>query len=461
MRSQRNRCKGDRGAMIVQMAVSSIAFLALASLAVDYGVKLIARTQAQTAADSAALAGAMSLMVDDPNPVTGPAKVTAQAFAWENKVWGSKPAVDLAQLDVKIMPPDANTTGADCTTGSPCVRVDVYRNSERADSSLPTFFSHLFGVFSQGVKATATAQVGVGNASRCMLPFGVADRWADYYDDHIVTTYYPNDGSGTTNGSTLADAINGWSPNDNYQSAQGDIYKSPVYYPAGQHTGWTVTGDYGRQLILKFGGTGSFSSGWASRIDEVGSTGGSEYQDDIENCNINPIAIAPQAETCAGLPNSTTTPEGGLRGCVSASTGVTEGPTKHGIETVTGRDPLAHWSWATPGPNGLSGAVVDGSGNVDMSSSRIRPLVVFDINHYMAQGCSGSGCTAKVANIIGFFVEGMCPDVTLDLGNACEPNPDGKRDVVGRIVTLPADFITTGGTVASNAAFLKTIMLVR
>jgi hypothetical protein len=66
-----------------------------------------------------------------------------------------------------------------------------------------------------------------------------------------------------------------------------------------------------------------------------------------------------------------------------------------------------------------------------------------------------------VANIIGFFVEGMCEDVTLDPGNVCEPNPDGKRDVVGRIVTLPADFITTGGTVASNAAFLRTIMLVR
>ena len=51
-----------------------------------------------------------------------------------------------------------------------------------------------------------------------------------------------------------------------------------------------------------------------------------------------------------------------------------------------------------------------------MSSPRIRPIVIIDIDNYIARGCSGTTCIAKVANILGFFVEGMCKDVTLDPG---------------------------------------------
>ena len=456
----------QRGAMLVQVVVSGVAFAALAALAFDYGVKWIGRNQAQNAADSGALAGAVSLMLDgtDPSPA-GPAKTAAQAFAVSNQVWRQGPIVDTF-----VMPPDPNTTGADCVSASPCMRVDVYRNQQRGNA-LPTFFGRLVGVVDQGVKATATAQVKTGNAVRCMLPFGVADRWADFYDDIIDTTYFPNDGMGVGLGPTpLPPGNAGWSPNDNYQTRNlppgpgRDIYKSPVTYPTpGQHTGWTVQADYGRQLILKFGGTGTFSSGWASRLDLVGSVGGNEYRQDIENCNNFPISIAAQAETCNGYPNNTTTPDGGLHGCVSASTGVTQGPTVQGIGTVVGTDSGAYWSASAPAPTwlpGASGAVMNASG-IDMDSPRIRPLVVFDINHYMAQNCSGTSCVAKVANIIGFFIEGMCTDVPLDPGNACEPPPDGNRDVVGRIVSLPSDYVTSVGNVADDAAFLRFVMLVR
>ena len=59
MKPVTNRRRGERGAMIIQAAVASIAFLALVSLAVDYGIKLIARTQAQAAADSGAISTAL------------------------------------------------------------------------------------------------------------------------------------------------------------------------------------------------------------------------------------------------------------------------------------------------------------------------------------------------------------------------------------------------------------------
>ena len=83
MRTRRNRYGDDRGAMMVQMAVASIAFFALASLAVDYGIKLIARGEAQRAADAGALAGAVSLAFDDSADLTdtGIAKLSAHGYA--------------------------------------------------------------------------------------------------------------------------------------------------------------------------------------------------------------------------------------------------------------------------------------------------------------------------------------------------------------------------------------------
>ncbi len=99
-----------------------------------------------------------------------------------------------------------------------------------------------------------------------------------------------------------------------------------------------------------------------------------------------------------------------------------------------------------------------------MSSPRIRPLPIIDNTQYVASGCSGTGCIAKVVNIVGFFVEGMCDEVRaaggLDPGNDCDPGSNEKGQVVGRIVTLPADMHGTGMPV-NESSFLKFIQLIR
>jgi hypothetical protein len=68
----------------------------------------------------------------------------------------------------------------------------------------------------------------------------------------------------------------------------------------------------------------------------------------------------------------------------------------------------------------------------------------------------------KIANIIGFFVEGMCGDVKaagkLAPGMDCT---DPGKDVVGRIVTLPGIYVTGVGTTPANAAFIWVVQLVR
>ena len=122
------------------------------------------------------------------------------------------------------------------------------------------------------------------------------------------------------------------------------------------------------------------------------------------------------------------------------------------------------------GPDGLPGAVVNSASDptLNMSSARIRPIAVFDIAHYMQNpAClnqAGTGCVVRVANIVGFFVEGMCDTVgrrRAHTGNDCGPEPAANSEVVGRIVTLPSIYVSGAGDVAEDAAFLKFVRLVR
>jgi hypothetical protein len=122
---------------------------------------------------------------------------------------------------------------------------------------------------------------------------------------------------------------------------------------------------------------------------------------------------------------------------------------------------MAVWNSTATGPNGLVGAVVGGQG---MTSPRIRPLAVVDMGHF-DETCAGATCRVKVANIVGFFVEGVCSDVdaALRLIDPHMPCPVGNEDaaIVGRIVTVPAMYATGGGTVELSAAFLRVVRLLR
>src|SRR5206468_4796273 len=59
------RGKCERGAILIQVAISIMALTAFSAFVVDYGVLWVARGQAQNAADAGALAGAIALAYDD------------------------------------------------------------------------------------------------------------------------------------------------------------------------------------------------------------------------------------------------------------------------------------------------------------------------------------------------------------------------------------------------------------
>lgn len=440
--ARQSRRQSERGAVIIHVAIALMALLAFTSIVVDYGIMWVSRRQAQNAADAGALAGALALMQNG----SGSVNAAAVHFAGSNVIWGQSNSA--ANVDVTLSGPGSSIAPCDEVPG--CVRVDVYRNMpDRAGvtrgDALPTYFAALVGLTEQGVRATATAQVTPGgNQVNCLLPFAVIDRWADNFDENIDTTYFANDG---LNGTA------GWTPNDRFQPASGDIY-IPPYGENPSHNGWRVDTDYGRQLVMKEGSPGNYSAGWAMQVDLPDSTGSNDFRWNIQNCNQQPVGIAAEDEPCTSVNEEI--------GCVSVKTGVAQGPTSQGIgqikpaQGLVGQDPSAYWDPSAVGYEGMAGAVVGGGG---MSSARIRPIVIIDINHYDSQGCSGTTCVAKVANILGFFVEGMCEDVTLDEGLVCDTP---KRDVVGRIVPIPGSTGTPGaGTVDSTASFIEIIRLVR
>jgi hypothetical protein len=472
--------QGRRGAIIIHVAFALMALLAFTAFVIDYGVMWIARRQAQNVADAAALAGAISMIKDGGSEAQ--AEASAQHYAANNPIWG----LGNSAANVVVTFSKTGSNIPPCGEEPGCVRVDVFRNMPDRQGTvrgapIPTYFAHLVGLTAQGVRATATAETQAGNNVKCLLPFAVADRWSDGTDENIDITHYANDGD---HNPPVSDPIKGWSPNDLYQDASEggiDFYTPP--YHAG-HTGWTVAGDFGRQLILKDGEVGDFSAGWSNKVDLPFSTGANEYLMDIKGCNATPVSIAEEDEDCSGFPNSTTTEEMAQVGCLGVSTGVTSGPTDHGVEGggpdgpegepgIVPEDPGAKWSWSVNlGPNGIAGGVVDANGNPNMSSPRIRPIAVFDIAHYMqnpaCKAQAGTGCVVKVANIIGFFVEGICDTLRdanpslLEPGNNCDPqNNVARRQVVGRITTLPAKFFEGGGNVSKDAAFLLIVRLVR
>jgi len=176
----------DEGAVIILAAVALLVLMGFVAFAVDYGVYWTARGQSQNAADSAAMAAAVSWAFDVPDAAAEDAdealktlratylKESAVAVAQSNLVWTKAPSID-SNTDV-LYPPSYT-----CPSGAPaasCFRINVYRDLSHSNA-LPVYFARLFGVKSQDMKATASAGVLLAGASDCLAPFALPDRWIE------------------------------------------------------------------------------------------------------------------------------------------------------------------------------------------------------------------------------------------------------------------------------------------
>jgi hypothetical protein len=414
----------ERGAIIIHVAIALIALLAFSAFVIDYGLMWVSRGQAQTAADAGALAGAISLMYDSSK--TAEATATAQMFASQNAVWGQA----TANADIVVSPLPFN-----CPDGVPsCIRVDVMRGmpdrtGTAHTNTLPTFFGRIAGLNSQGVRATATAQVAAGNNVQCIKPWAVVDRWVD----HSGTGIDPN----------------GWDQGDTFNPGT-DVYTNP---------GFTAQSDIGMQLMLKGEGK-DWSSGWSLEIDLNGGNGGNVYRDEIAGCPtwVPDVGLYKPPTPCSSTAN--TDPE---KGCVNVKTGVKQGPTVQGVADLLAYDPSARWDTST---NTVTGGCTS-AGNCQTVnplglpiSPRIVPIALFDPQAYSDGGFSGNGGMARVVNLLGFFVEGMCSDVYATPPSWCGTGSDPSKTVVGRLMAYPGQAHSASGS-AGPATFLKVTRLIR
>jgi Flp pilus assembly protein TadG len=170
----------ERGQTIVLVAISLVALLAMAALAIDVVTLYVARGEAQRAADAAALAGAKAFVdsgvTSDPGNLTRKALAQTMANAYINGILPQNKVVGVQPVLTSVPLPDFSQDG------NPKITVTLQR------ANLPIFFARIWGTSLATVTATATAeaynpsnsQTITGNfisiAPKCVKPFLIPNK---------------------------------------------------------------------------------------------------------------------------------------------------------------------------------------------------------------------------------------------------------------------------------------------
>lgn len=173
---------GERGVTMILVVIAMLSMLAMVALAIDVITLYSARSEAQRAADSAALAGAKMLVdagvTGDPlnAALQAAAKTAATTMATDVARQASIAGAAVQAADVAVAFPNYGTPGFAI---NPTVTVTVQR------TSLPTFFSRIWSRAALTVRTSATAEAfnpsnsstvsgggaGIPIVARCVKPF--------------------------------------------------------------------------------------------------------------------------------------------------------------------------------------------------------------------------------------------------------------------------------------------------
>jgi Flp pilus assembly protein TadG len=157
--------RDERGMSYVFIGLGMTAFMSASMLAIDVGMLMTARNQAQNSADAGALAGATALLYDDfdNRSASGPAVTSAINAALGNKVMGGEVSIEPENVEFPLDPEGEATR----------VRVTVQR-------TVPTLVARpAFGIHTPNIGAVATAEVSPANAMTCVKPFTIPDKWKE------------------------------------------------------------------------------------------------------------------------------------------------------------------------------------------------------------------------------------------------------------------------------------------
>jgi Flp pilus assembly protein TadG len=340
----------ESGFSLVFVGCGMLAFVAVSMLAIDVGMLMTSRNQAQNAADAGALAGATALVYDNWNDrsASGPAVTNAIAAAHANQVMGG--TVSVKPEDVQFLNDPVN--------GQPDrVQVTVHR-------TVSTLIAKYFGIATADINAIATAEASPANAMTCVKPFTIPDKWLE----NGTTPSLPTD-----NFDRYDKKGNLLSPADKYEPAYLDpqgTQKNPNY------AGYNMETNRGVKLVLRAGQGNDIQPSFYFSLAMTADTGGDDYRWNIANCN---HSIYHWSDPLVQEP------------------GDKEGPTIQGIQELIDRDPGASWNESTN--------TVQNSKYGDRQSPRVFPIPLYDPDYYDYGKETGRVASLKVANWIGFFVE--------------------------------------------------------
>jgi Putative Flp pilus-assembly TadE/G-like len=165
----RGRGESERGSVAVTVALSLTVLLGFAALVVDIGLNWATRTSAQTAADSAALAGASSLLSDG-----GLAAITSVEDLLNRNVgglvelpddagWATDGNVGNGEVVCWTMPNPVPGPGAACPDGSNALQVTTPPIVVRYA------FAPVLGKTTSSIRARAAAGAGPAAPNNCVL----------------------------------------------------------------------------------------------------------------------------------------------------------------------------------------------------------------------------------------------------------------------------------------------------
>jgi Flp pilus assembly protein TadG len=382
MNRLRRLCDDESGMSYVFIGMGMMAFLSASMLAIDVGMLMTSRNQAQNAADAAALAGATALVYDDfdDRSATGPAVTNAIRAGTSNAVMGAAASVTAA--DIQFL---------NDATGEPTrVRATVYRTAARGNA-VSNLIARFFGTPTTDINATATAEASPANAMTCVKPFAVPDRWIEHQTPP-------------------------WDPSDTFDlfDDKGKKLANPdVYIPATEadYSGYNAERDKGLIVRLKGDNTTKLAPSFYQPWAIPDSSGGDDYRWNIANCN------------------TTIVPFGFL---MTPEPGNMVGPTRQGMEDLIAKDPDAYWDTAT-----------DKVVSAMHPSPRVVAIPLFDPDFYWTGKQNSRNADLRAVNFLGFFIEKMqgnevvgrvTPIGGLRKGTGYGPAPEGAFPKVIRLV---------------------------
>ena len=163
--------RDESGMTYVFIGLSMMAFISASMLAIDVGMLMTARSQAQNSADAGALAGATALLYDSftDHSAGGPAVTSAIRASQLNNVMGGQ---------VSVTPGDVQFLTGPVTGQQDRVKVAVRRTASRGNA-VATMIARYFGMANADIGATATAEAAPANAMDCVKPFTIPDKWTE------------------------------------------------------------------------------------------------------------------------------------------------------------------------------------------------------------------------------------------------------------------------------------------